>query len=88
MALDGSLGFARRGPVEQAQAQINGGGVMREDRVLEFDPQVLVQIKFASATDQNCNQVCPDACSAVPMNPLAKQGAGLAESTVQIGVNS
>ena len=57
MDLDGSLGFSKRGPVEQAQAQIEGGGVQRVDRVLELQPLVLVQVKLASAKDQNCGQV-------------------------------
>lgn len=61
MELDCSLGFAKRGRVEQAQAQIDGGGFQRVDRVLEFEPQVLVQIKFAIALDQNCGQVGPNA---------------------------
>ncbi len=60
MKLDGSLGFAKRGPVEQAQTQIDGGGVQSVDRVLELQPQVLVQVKLASAPNQNGSQVGPD----------------------------
>ncbi len=58
--LDGCLGFVKRRPVEQTQAQIYGGGIQCVDRVLEIEPQVLVQIKLASARDQNCSQVGPD----------------------------
>ena len=59
--LDDCLGFPKRRPLEQAQAQIDGGGVQRVDRVLEIESQVLVQIKLASAANQNCSQVGPDA---------------------------
>jgi len=58
--LDGCLGFAKRRPLEQTQTQIDGGGVQGVDRVLEIEPQVLVQIKLASAPDQNRSQVGPD----------------------------
>jgi hypothetical protein len=78
MELDGSLCFAKRGPVEQAQAKIDGGGVQRVDRVLEFEPQVLVQIKFASAPDQNRSQVGPNA----PVARLVGIGQGGAMNAV------
>ena len=35
--LDGRLGRAKRRPVEQAQAQVDGGGVQRIDGVVELD---------------------------------------------------
>ena len=70
--LDGGLGFAKGSPVEQAQAQIDGGGVQGVDRVLEFEPQVLVQIKFASSPNQNCGQVGPNA----PVSGLVGIGQG------------
>ena len=78
MELDGSLGFAKRGPVEQAQTQIDGGGVQRVDRVLELQPQVLVQVKLASAPDQNCGQVGPNA----PIARLVGIGQGGAVNAV------
>ena len=59
--LDGCLGFAKRRPVEQAQTQIDVGGIQCVDRVLEIESQVLVQIKLARAPDQNCSQVGPNA---------------------------
>ncbi len=58
--LDGCHGFAKRRPVEQAQTQIDCGGIQCVDRVLEIESQVLVQIKPASAPDQYCSQVGPD----------------------------
>lgn len=78
--LDGCLGFAKRRPVEQAQAQIDGGGIQCVDRVLEIEPQVLVQIKLASTPDQNCSQVGPDSpvarlvgvCQGGAVNAVAK----------------
>ena len=39
---------------------MDGGGIQCVDRVLEIEPQVLVQIKFARAPDQKCSQVGPD----------------------------
>ena len=76
--LDGCLGFAKRRPLEQAQAQIDGGGVQRVDRVLEIESQVLVQIKLASAANQNCSQVGPDA----PVARLVGIGQGGAVNAV------
>ena len=76
--LDGSLGFAKRGPFEQAQAQVDGGGVQGVDRVLEIEPQVLVQIKLASTSDQNRSQVGPDA----PVARLVGIGQGGAVNAV------
>jgi hypothetical protein len=58
--LDSCLGFAKRGPVEQAQTQMDGGGIQGVDRVLELQPQVLVQVKLAGTTYQNGGQVGPD----------------------------
>ena len=76
--LDGCLGFAKRRPLEQAQAQIDGGGVQCVDRILEIEPQVLVQIKFASTSDQYCGQVGPDS----PVARLVGIGQGGAVNTV------
>jgi len=76
--LDGCLGFAKRRPLEQAQAQIDGGGVQCIDRILEIEPQVLVQIKFASTSDQNCGQVGPDS----PVARLVGIGQGGAVNAV------
>ena len=78
--LHGGLGFAKRGPLEQAQTQVDGGGVQGVDRVLEIESQVLVQIKLASAPDQNRSQVGPNSpvarlvgiCQGGAMNAVAK----------------
>ena len=76
--LDGCLGFAKRRPLEQAQAQIDGGGIQCVDRVLEIEPQVLVQIQLASTSDQYCSQVGPDA----PVARLVGIGQGGAVNAV------
>jgi hypothetical protein len=76
--LDGCLGFAKRRPVERAQAQIDGGGIQCVDRVLEIESQVLVQIKLASAPDQNCSQVGPNS----PVARLVGIGQGRAVNAV------
>jgi len=76
--LDGGLGFAKRCPLEQAQTQIDGGGIQCVDRILEVEPQVLVQIKFASTSDQNCSQVGPDS----PVARLVGIGQGGAVNAV------
>lgn len=76
--LDGCLGFAKRRPLEQAQAQIDGGGVQCVDCILEIEPQVLVQIKLASTSDQYCGQVGPDS----PVARLVGIGQGGAVNAV------
>ena len=78
MQLDGCLGFAKRRPVEQTQAQIDGGGVQCVNRILEIESQVLVRIKLASAPDQNCSQVGPDS----PVARLVGIGQGGAVNAV------
>jgi len=78
MQLHGCLGFAKRRPLEQAQAQIDGGGIQCVDRVLEIEPQVLVQIKFASTPNQNRSQVGPDS----PVARLVGIGQGGAVNAV------
>lgn len=51
--LDGGLVFSKRFLLEQAQTQINGGGIQCVDHVLEIEAQVLDQIKISSTSDQN-----------------------------------
>ncbi|MEY3740509.1 MAG: hypothetical protein RLZZ192_1185, partial [Pseudomonadota bacterium] len=76
--LDGRLDFAKRRPLEQAQAQVDGDGVLGVDRVLEIESQVLVQIKLAITSDQNCGQVGPYA----PVARLVGIGQGGAVNAV------
>jgi hypothetical protein len=76
--LDGCLGYAKRRPLQQAQEQIDGGGIQCVDCVLEIESQVLVQIKFASALDQYCGQVGPDS----PVARLVGIGQGGAVNAV------
>ena len=61
LELDDSLGFANRSPVEQAETQIDGGGLQCVNRFLKNESQVLVYVKLASAPDQNRSQVGTDA---------------------------
>ena len=61
MKLDGRLGRSKRRPVEQAQAQIDGAGVQRIDRVVQIDAERIVCVEFARAPDQQGGQVRPDA---------------------------
>ncbi len=76
--LDGCLGFAKRRPLEQAQAQIDGCGIQCIDRILEIESQVLVQIKLASTPNQNRSQVGPDS----PVARLVGIGHGGAVNAV------
>ena len=72
------LGFAKRRPLEQAQTQIEGGGVQCINRVLEIESQVLVQIKLAIAANQNRSQVGPDS----PVARLVGVGLGGTQPTI------
>ncbi len=46
------LGGAKRGPVEQAQAQVDGSGVQRVNRRIESQPRRFLGVKIASSQDQ------------------------------------
>ncbi len=59
--LDGGFGGAKRRPIEQAQAQIDGAGVQRIDGVVQLDPERLARVELARATNQNGCKVRPDA---------------------------
>jgi hypothetical protein len=86
--LDVCLGFAKRCPVEQAQKQIDGGGIQWVASIFEIELQVLVQIKLASAPDQKRSQVGSDSpvarlvgiCQGAAVNAVAKfHGVQLAQ---------
>jgi len=59
--LDGRLGGAKRRPVEQAQAQIDGAGVQRVDGVVQIDTERIVRVELARTPDQHGGQIGPDA---------------------------
>ena len=59
--LDGGLGRAKRRPVEQAQAQIDGGGVQRIDTGIEIQHRRLLGIQRPGAGDQPLSQCMVDA---------------------------
>lgn len=59
---DGTFGFAKRRPVEQAQAQIDRCGVQRVDRVLQVQAdQIGIAVKLARSTNQQSSHVAPNA---------------------------
>jgi hypothetical protein len=60
--LDGRFGRSKRCPGEQAQAQIDGAGVQRIDRVVQIEAERrFVRVELASASDQQRGEVRPDA---------------------------
>ena len=58
---DGSLGGAKRRPVEQAQAEIDGGGVQRMDARIEIQHRRLLGVPRPGADDQPLSQGMGDA---------------------------
>ena len=58
---DGRLGRAKRRPVEQGQAQIDGGGVQGINRVVQIDTERVACVQLARAADQQGGQIEPDA---------------------------
>jgi hypothetical protein len=59
--LDGRLGGAKRRPLEQAQTQIDGGGVQRIDAGIEFQHRRLLGIQRSGPHDQSLSQRVVDA---------------------------
>ena len=59
--LDGPFGGAKGGPGEEAQAQIDGGGVQRIDGRVEVQHRRRIGIRHASAGDQPLRQRVVDA---------------------------
>jgi len=59
--LDGGLGRAKRRPVEQAQAQIDGGGIQCVDADVQFQHRRLLGIQRPGARDQSLSQCMVDA---------------------------
>jgi hypothetical protein len=57
---DRCLCGAKRRPVEQTQAQIDGAGVERVDRAVQLDVERVVRIEFACAANQQGGQIEPD----------------------------
>ena len=59
---DGTFGFSKRCPVEQAQAQIDRCGVQHVDRVLQVQAdQIYIAVKLARSTYQQSGHVSPNA---------------------------
>jgi len=61
MQFDGGLGRTKWRPVEQAQAQIDGGGVQRIDARIEFQQRRLLGIQRSGPNDQPLSQRVIDA---------------------------
>ena len=60
MQLDGCLRRSKRRPVEQTQAQVDGGGVQRVDACVEIEHRGLIGIKRSGAHDQALGQRMED----------------------------
>ena len=58
---DGRLRASKIGPREQGKTQIDRGTVESIDRIVEIEPDVIVGIEFARATDQNGGKIMPHA---------------------------
>jgi len=61
MQLDGGLGGTKRRPAEQAQTQVDGGGVQRIDGSVEIEHRGVVRIQRAGVSDQPLGQRLIDA---------------------------
>ena len=55
------LGRAKGGPVEQGEAQVDGGGIQRVDRVGQFQPQIVVSVESARTPNQQGRDIGPQA---------------------------
>src|SRR5438552_9408496 len=61
------FGALKRSPGEQGQAEIDGGGIQRVDRLIEVQAEGIVGIQGASLADENLREVGVNA----PVAPLA-----------------
>lgn len=68
--LDGRLGRAKWRPLEQTQAQIDGGGVQRVDAGIEFQYGRLLGIERSGARNQPLSERVIDA----PVAPVQRVG--------------
>ena len=59
--LDGRFGRAKRRPVKQTQAQIDGARIERVDGVVQLDTERVACVELAGAADQHGGQIEPDA---------------------------
>jgi len=55
-----TLAFAKYGPGEQRQTQIDGRCIERINSFLEFDAEAVVDIEFARGADQHLCEICVD----------------------------
>ena len=61
MNLQGGFAALERGPGEQRQAQIDGGGIQRINRLVEFQPEIFVGVELPGLADQDLRDVGVDA---------------------------
>jgi len=80
---DGGLAPTERGPREQREAQVNGGGVQRVGGGLEFDAEGFASVERGRLTDEGVGEVGKDAPVAffVGIGQRAA-GGGLADARV------
>jgi hypothetical protein len=57
MHFDRRLGFAKLGPREQGEAEINSRRVEREQRLFQLNGKWLVPVKLLGDSDQNVTEV-------------------------------
>ena len=74
MKLDRRLGFAKMGPREQRQAQINGGGVQSIDRVGDVQSRVFIEVKPPCRMNETLSEIGVEA----PVPPPIGVGQGVA----------
>jgi len=52
MQLDGGFGLPKMRPREDRQTEVDGGGIERIDRVVEFEAEILAGIQSPGCLDQ------------------------------------
>src|SRR5664280_938279 len=72
--LDGRLGRAKRGPRKHRQAQVDGAGIERVDRIFQIDAKRLPGIKTTGDSNERLGQVGIDA----PVAHRVRIGQGVA----------
>src|SRR4030095_3516512 len=71
---DGAFGAAKVSPGKQRQAQVDGGGIERIDRLFQFHSELVLTIQLPRLGDQHLSEVGKDA----PVAGFAGVGPGAA----------
>jgi hypothetical protein len=77
MQLHPSLGGAEACPGEDGEAEIDGGGIQRVDRLLQFQIEGVARIMAACFADQHLRELGEDP----PVPPLVGIGQGAADNS-------